>query len=198
MFHWFCQHFVFINLHCDFYQIYHNTISLFHHLGDKVNAATTDFSEVLTEELEQQVKAAAEISMGTEVSTEDIDNIIYLCDQVNYFSCLRCRLVSIYFGYSDKWVWSVPVYFCSSKSVFSTSLFSPLTPRNLHPSEQWPPYAELRYRIVGFLLLSLIILQTRLCEKFLHGPDSCTVLQKHLKCENTHHTLKNPFKTFQK
>ncbi|KAJ8020090.1 Nucleolar protein 58 [Holothuria leucospilota] len=61
-------------------------------LGDKVNAATTDFSEVLTEELEQQVKAAAEISMGTEVSTEDIDNIIYLCDQVIEMTEYRTQL----------------------------------------------------------------------------------------------------------
>lgn len=28
------------------------------------------------------MKAAAEISMGTEVSEEDINNIIHLCDQV--------------------------------------------------------------------------------------------------------------------
>lgn len=50
--------------------------------GDKTNAATTDFSSVLTEDLEEQIKAAAEISMGTEVSTEDIENILFLCDQV--------------------------------------------------------------------------------------------------------------------
>lgn len=50
--------------------------------GDKTNSATMDFSSILTEDLEEQVKAAAEISMGTEVSTEDIENITYLCDQV--------------------------------------------------------------------------------------------------------------------
>lgn len=44
------------------------------------------------------MKAAAEISMGTEVSEEDINNIIHLCDQVCthgwigvglYFICFR-------------------------------------------------------------------------------------------------------------
>lgn len=29
------------------------------------------------------MKAAAEISMGTEVSEEDINNILHLCDQVS-------------------------------------------------------------------------------------------------------------------
>jgi len=36
-------------------------------LGNRVNAATTDLSEVLPEEVEAEVKEAAEISMGTEV-----------------------------------------------------------------------------------------------------------------------------------
>ena len=41
-----------------------------------------DLSEILPEELEEQLKSAAEISMGTEVSDGDINNIKYLCDQV--------------------------------------------------------------------------------------------------------------------
>ena len=44
--------------------------------------ANTDLSEVLPEEVEAEVKLAAEISMGTEVSEEDINNIMHLCDQV--------------------------------------------------------------------------------------------------------------------
>lgn len=44
--------------------------------------ATTDLSEILPEEIEAEVKLAAEISMGTEVSEQDIDNIRHLCDQV--------------------------------------------------------------------------------------------------------------------
>jgi nucleolar protein 58 len=39
---------------------------------------------LLPEEVEAEVKAAAEISMGTEVSEEDICNILHLCTQVNY------------------------------------------------------------------------------------------------------------------
>ena len=58
--------------------------------GDKLNTASSDLSSVLPEEVEQEVKEAAEISMGTEVSEEDINNIIYLCDQViSMFYSLR-------------------------------------------------------------------------------------------------------------
>lgn len=52
------------------------------YVGVRTNASTTDFSEILPEELEEQLKLAAEISMGTEVSEDDIRNIKYLCDQV--------------------------------------------------------------------------------------------------------------------
>jgi len=51
-------------------------------IGDRSNFAASDVSDILPEEIEQDVKAAAEISMGTEVSEEDINNIIHLCDQV--------------------------------------------------------------------------------------------------------------------
>ncbi|NXG04289.1 NOP58 protein, partial [Sakesphorus luctuosus] len=50
-------------------------------VGDRSNFASSDVSDILPEEIEEDVKAAAEISMGTEVSEEDIDNIIHLCDQ---------------------------------------------------------------------------------------------------------------------
>lgn len=50
--------------------------------GDRTNFASSDVSDILPEEIEEEVKAAAEISMGTEVSEEDINNIIHLCDQV--------------------------------------------------------------------------------------------------------------------
>lgn len=48
----------------------------------RTNAAESDFSKILPEEVEKEVKDAAEISMGTEISEEDIMNIKYLCDQV--------------------------------------------------------------------------------------------------------------------
>lgn len=50
--------------------------------GDRTNVATSDLSDILPEEVEAEVKLAAEISMGTEVSEQDIGNIMHLCDQV--------------------------------------------------------------------------------------------------------------------
>lgn len=44
--------------------------------------AGSDLSDLLPEEIEAEVKLAAEISMGTEVSEQDIGNIRHLCDQV--------------------------------------------------------------------------------------------------------------------
>merc|ERR1712013_475374 len=51
-------------------------------MGFRENAKTTDMSEVLPEEVEEKVKEAAEISMGTEISEEDITSIRHLCQQV--------------------------------------------------------------------------------------------------------------------
>jgi len=47
-------------------------------MGIRENAKSTDMSEVLPEEVEEKVKEAAEISMGTEMSEEDITNIKHL------------------------------------------------------------------------------------------------------------------------
>ncbi|GFO37661.1 nucleolar protein 58-like [Plakobranchus ocellatus] len=51
-------------------------------MGDRKNAAKQDLSEILPEHLDKEMKWAAEISMGTEISTEDIFNIENLCEQV--------------------------------------------------------------------------------------------------------------------
>ena len=51
-------------------------------MGFRTNASSTDFGLILPEELENTLKAAAEISMGTEISDSDIDHINSLCDQV--------------------------------------------------------------------------------------------------------------------
>merc|ERR1719251_38210 len=51
-------------------------------MGMRDNAKSTDLSDVLPEEVEEKVKEAAEISMGTEISDEDILNIKHLCQQV--------------------------------------------------------------------------------------------------------------------
>jgi len=61
-------------------------------IGFRTNVATTDLSELLPEEIEAEVKLAAEISMGTEVSDEDIGNIMHLCDQVIDISEYRAQL----------------------------------------------------------------------------------------------------------
>ncbi|XP_064166616.1 nucleolar protein 58 [Anguilla rostrata] len=61
-------------------------------LGDRTNVATTDLSDILPEEVEAEVKLAAEISMGTEVSEQDIGNIMHLCDQVIEITEYRSQL----------------------------------------------------------------------------------------------------------
>ncbi|GJP61105.1 hypothetical protein CLOP_g18310 [Closterium sp. NIES-67] len=72
-------------------------------MAHRVNAADLDFSGILEEEVEAQMKEAAVISMGTEVSEHDMTNIIALCDQVialseyraQLFDYLRSRMLAI-------------------------------------------------------------------------------------------------------
>lgn len=52
--------------------------------GVRTNANTCDLSAVLPENVEEEVKQQAEISMGSEISEEDILNITHLCDQVHF------------------------------------------------------------------------------------------------------------------
>ncbi len=65
---------------------------LVRHVGFRTNVATSDFSSFLPEDLEAEVKAAAEISMGTEISTEDLANIEALAEQVISVSEYRTEL----------------------------------------------------------------------------------------------------------
>jgi nucleolar protein 58 len=51
-------------------------------MGTRDKSAELDFSGVLEQEVEEALKAAAQISMGTEISEEDLSNIMALCDQV--------------------------------------------------------------------------------------------------------------------
>ncbi|KAJ2469289.1 Nucleolar protein 58 [Coemansia sp. RSA 2322] len=60
--------------------------------GFRNNIGATDLSEILPEELEAEVKEAAEISMGTEISDEDLLNITALCDQVISITEYRAQL----------------------------------------------------------------------------------------------------------
>ncbi|KAI7834713.1 hypothetical protein BX661DRAFT_3455 [Kickxella alabastrina] len=60
--------------------------------GFRSNISETDLGEILPEELEAEVKEAAEISMGTEISDEDLLNVTALCDQVISITEYRTQL----------------------------------------------------------------------------------------------------------
>lgn len=52
-------------------------------MGTREQAAEKDFSGIpLEEEVEESLKESAVISMGTEISEMDLENIVALCDQV--------------------------------------------------------------------------------------------------------------------
>jgi len=63
-------------------------------MGMRANAADSDLAEILPEEIETAVKAAAEVSMGTEITTEDLDNIQAFAEQVVSFTEYRQQLSS--------------------------------------------------------------------------------------------------------
>ena len=63
-------------------------------MGFRTNASTTDLSDILPEEIEGAVKAAAEVSMGTEITEEDLENIQALAEQVVGFTEYRQQLSS--------------------------------------------------------------------------------------------------------
>lgn len=63
-------------------------------MGMRTNAATADLAEILPEEIEVAVKAAAEVSMGTEITSEDLENIRGLAEQVISFTDERAQLSS--------------------------------------------------------------------------------------------------------
>ncbi|ESK91266.1 nucleolar protein nop58 [Moniliophthora roreri MCA 2997] len=61
-------------------------------MGFRTNASSTDLASILPEDLEAVLKAAAEISMGTEISESDMAHINSLCDQVISISAYRTQL----------------------------------------------------------------------------------------------------------
>ncbi|KAK5631353.1 hypothetical protein RRF57_007067 [Xylaria bambusicola] len=61
-------------------------------MGMRENAVNTDLSEILPEDLETRVKAAAEVSMGTEIGEIDLENIKLLAEQVISFTEYRQQL----------------------------------------------------------------------------------------------------------
>lgn len=63
-------------------------------MGMRSNCGNTDLSDILPEEIEGAVKAAAEVSMGTEITDEDLENIQALAEQVVGFTEYRQQLSS--------------------------------------------------------------------------------------------------------
>ncbi|RPD62017.1 Nop-domain-containing protein, partial [Lentinus tigrinus ALCF2SS1-7] len=61
-------------------------------MGFRTNAVSTDFAAILPEDLEATLKAAAVISMGTDISESDMAHINSLCDQVISISTYRAQL----------------------------------------------------------------------------------------------------------
>jgi nucleolar protein 58 len=63
-------------------------------IGMRSNASASDLSDILPEEIEGAVKAAAEISMGTEITEEDLEAAQALAEQVVALSEHRALLSS--------------------------------------------------------------------------------------------------------
>lgn len=61
-------------------------------MGVRTKCKSLDFSNILAEEVEVEMKEAAEISMGTEVSDDDVTNILMLTEQVISLSEYRAQL----------------------------------------------------------------------------------------------------------
>jgi nucleolar protein 58 len=72
-------------------------------VGMRSNFNDTELSDILPQDLEEKVKEAAEVSMGTEISEEDILNIRQLCDEVlaiheyrtHLYDYLKTRMMAI-------------------------------------------------------------------------------------------------------
>lgn len=63
-------------------------------MGMRTNWENCELAEILPEEIETAVKSAADRSMGTEITEEDLDNIQLLAEQVVSFTEYRQQLAS--------------------------------------------------------------------------------------------------------
>lgn len=63
-------------------------------MGMRTNWESCELADILPEEIETAVKSAADRSMGTEITQEDLDNIQLLAEQVVSFSEYRQQLAS--------------------------------------------------------------------------------------------------------
>ncbi|KAG4301654.1 hypothetical protein PCANB_001693 [Pneumocystis canis] len=61
-------------------------------MGYRTMAEKTDFSEILPEDIEMSLKTAAKVSMGTEITSDDLENINLLADQILSLSDYRIQL----------------------------------------------------------------------------------------------------------
>merc|ERR1712141_281548 len=61
-------------------------------MGFRKNAQTTDFSGILPEDVEEKMKEAAELSMGCEISDEDLQTTLHLADRVIQLGNYRAQL----------------------------------------------------------------------------------------------------------
>ncbi|KAL7934841.1 nucleolar protein NOP58-like protein [Trichoderma chlorosporum] len=64
------------------------------HVGMRDNFKDADLSEILPEDVEAALKASAELSMGVEITEEDLTNAVDLADQVIKFTEYRAQLTS--------------------------------------------------------------------------------------------------------
>ncbi|XP_066249872.1 nucleolar protein 58 [Euwallacea similis] len=72
-------------------------------IGTREKAVDADLSEVLPENVENELKVAAEVSMGTEISDDDLKHIRSLCEQIiemtdyrqNLYEYLKNRMMAI-------------------------------------------------------------------------------------------------------
>ncbi|CAJ0834816.1 9767_t:CDS:2 [Entrophospora sp. SA101] len=61
-------------------------------IGLRSDAQSSDLSSILPEELDKQVKEAAEVSMGSEITQDDLESISQFCDQIINLSEYRAQL----------------------------------------------------------------------------------------------------------
>ncbi|KAL7959780.1 nucleolar protein NOP58-like protein [Trichoderma compactum] len=64
------------------------------HVGMRDNFKDADLSEILPEDVEAALKASAELSMGVEITEDDLKNAVELADQVIKFTEYRAQLTS--------------------------------------------------------------------------------------------------------
>lgn len=62
------------------------------HIGHRDKCKNKELTEILPEEIESEIKEAAELSMGTEITKDDMEHIRSLCDQVISLSEYRISL----------------------------------------------------------------------------------------------------------